>query len=326
MKEETAWGKKLAPFRVSDTRKSTLQILNTLPPYFALWGLMLYTVQRGTPYWVTLLLALPTAGFMVRSFIIFHDCGHGSFFRSRRANKIVGIITGILTFTPWERWWHDHAVHHATVGDLDRRGTGDVYTMTVEEYRAAPWWKKLGYRVMRNPIALFIIGPPIVFAIAQRFPSREDSRRARASVWWTNLALAALIALMVWAFGWRTYLLVQIPVLMLGTSLGVWLFYVQHNFEGTNWERHENWDYTRAALQGSSYYKLPALLNWFTGNIGLHHIHHLGPRIPNYNLPRALAAIPELNIPPLTLRDSLKCLRLRLWDEQNRRMVGWEAV
>ncbi len=323
-KSAVNWGKRLAPYQKSDTRKSLWQLANTLIPYLALWALMLYSVRLS--YWLTLALALPTAGFMVRTFIIFHDCGHGSFFKSKKANLITGIITGILTYTPWHRWWHDHAVHHATVGDLDRRGTGDVYTMTVEEYLAAPWWRKLGYRVMRNPIALLVIGPPIIFAIVQRFPSRKDGPREKASVWWTNLALAALVGALVWLVGWKTFLMVQIPVLMLGTSAGVWLFYVQHNYEGTSWLRHKDWDYYRAALEGSSYYKLPALLNWFTGNIGLHHIHHLGPRIPNYNLPRALRDIPALQIHPLTLRQSLRSLRLRLWDEKNHKMVGWEAV
>ncbi len=318
------WQTLIKPYQVPDTRRSIWQIVNTLIPYFALWYLMIRSVEVS--YWLTLLLAFPTAGFMVRTFIIFHDCGHNSFFKSKRANEIVGIVTGILTFTPWQRWWHDHAVHHATAGDLDRRGTGDVYTMTVEEYLAAPWWKKIAYRIMRNPFFLLVVGPPLVFAVVQRFPARKDGRRERASVWWTNLALALLIGALVYLVGWKTYLMVQLPVLFLGTSAGVWLFYVQHNFEGTYWERHEKWDFYRAAMEGSSFYKLPALLQWFTGNIGFHHIHHLGPRIPNYNLPRVYRENPVFQVKPLTIRESLKSLRLRLWDEANGRLVGWDAL
>ncbi len=262
---------------------------------------------------------------MIRAFIIFHDCGHGSFFKSQRANDILGFVTGLLAFTPYYRWKHQHAIHHATSGDLDRRGVGDVYTMTVQEYLDAPWWKKTGYRVMRNPFAMLLIGPLIVFVIGERIPPSKGKREI-ASVWWTNLTLAVIITLMVLTFGWKAYLIVQLLVLFFGTSVGVWLFYVQHNYEGVYWERHPQWDYFKASMLGSSFYKLPALLQWFTGNIGFHHIHHLGSKIPNYNLPKAYKENPIFHIKPLTLLSSLKCLKWRVYDEANRSLAGWEVL
>ncbi len=307
-----------------DLRRSLWQVANTLIPYLALFYLMLRSVAIS--YWLTLALAFPTAGFMVRTFIIFHDCAHGSFFKSRKANTILGNITGILAFTPYQRWKRDHAIHHATAGNLDKRGTGDVSTWTVTEYLAAPWWKRFGYRVMRNPLILFTVGAFGSFVFAQRIPLKSQGKREQASVWWTNLALVVLISLLVWAFGWRAYLLVQVPVLLIGTSVGVWLFYVQHNFEGTYWARKEHWDFFVASLQGSSYYRLPAVIQWFSGNIGFHHIHHLSARIPNYNLPKCYRENPIFHVQPLTWWRSLKSLRLRLWDEENGRMVGWDVL
>ena len=317
--------KKLIRYQAGDTRRSLWELMNTLIPYFTLWALMFLSLKVS--YWLTLALSIPTAGFMVRTFIIFHDCGHGSFFPSRKANEIVGILTGILTFTPWKRWWHDHAVHHATAGDLDRRGVGDVYVMTVGEYLAAPWWQKVGYRLMRNPFDLLVIGAPIVFAITQRFYGRETGIRERASVLWTDLALAVLIGLLIWLFGWKAYLMVQLPVFWLGTMTGVWLFYIQHQYQGVYWKRHEEWDFFEAGLYGASYYQLPRLLQWFTGNIGFHHIHHLNPRIPNYRLQACYEENPILQRPPaITLLHSLRSLQFRLYDEENRQLVGWEVL
>ncbi len=313
----------LAPYQAPIAWRSIWQVINTLVPYVALWVLMYFSLRVS--YLVTLALAVPAAGFMVRAFIIFHDCGHGSFFKSRQANEIVGNITGILTFTPYQRWRHDHAIHHATAGDLDRRGTGDVQTLTVEEYLALPWWKRAGYRIMRNPLILFTIGAFLVFTVFQRFYGKDTGRRERISVLGTNLALAGMIAGLSALMGWQAYLMIQIPILFLGTSAGVWLFYVQHNYEGTYWERHDQWDFFRAGLHGSSFYQLPAVLQWFTGNIGFHHIHHLSPKIPNYLLPKCHRENPAFHVPPLTIRSSLRCLRLRLWDEKQRRMVGFPA-
>ncbi|MCU0488484.1 MAG: fatty acid desaturase [Anaerolineales bacterium] len=314
----------LSPYQAPIAWRSIWQVINTLVPYVALWVLMYFSLRVS--YWLTLALAVPAAGFMVRAFIIFHDCGHGSFFKSRQANDILGNLTGILTFTPYQRWRHDHAVHHATAGDLDRRGTGDVQTLTVEEYLALPWWKRIGYRIMRNPLILFTIGSFLVFTVFQRFYGKDTGRRERISVLGTNLALAGMIASLSALIGWQAYLMIQIPILFLGTSAGVWLFYVQHNYEGTYWERHDKWDFFRAGLHGSSFYKLPAVLQWFTGNIGFHHIHHLSPKIPNYLLPKCHRENPIFHVPPLTIRSSLRCLRLRLWDEKQRRMVGYPAL
>ena len=317
------WQTIVASYAKPDVPRSLWQTANTLIPFFALFYLAMRSVEISL--WLTLPLTLLTAGFMVRAFIIFHDCGHGSFFQSQRANDWLGIVTGILVFTPYYRWKRQHAIHHATSGDLDRRGVGDVYTMTLQEYLDAPWWKKFGYRVMRNPFAMLLIGPLIVFVIGERIPPAKG-RREIASVWWTNLALALIIPAMGLTFGWKAYLITQLLVLFFGTSTGVWLFYVQHNFQGVYWERHAQWDYFKASLQGSSFYKLPALLQWFTGNIGFHHIHHLGSRIPNYNLPKAYKENPIFHVRPLTLLSSLQCLKWRVYDEANRRLAGWEAL
>ena len=312
----------LSPYQHAITSKSLWQLANTILPYLALWGLMFLSLRVS--YWLTLLLSIPTAGFMVRTFIIFHDCGHGSFFSSRKANEVTGIITGILTFTPWTRWWHDHAIHHATAGDLDRRGVGDVYVMTTKEYQKASWWKKIGYRLMRNPFNMFIIGGPVIFAIINRIPLPGVGKKERSSIIWTNLALLILITLLCITQGWKAYLLVQLPVLVFGSATGVWLFYIQHQFEGVYWKRHVEWNFFEAGLKGCSYYKLPGLLQWFTGNIGFHHIHHLNSRIPNYRLNACMKENNILKNPvTLTILSSLKSLRLRLYDEEAQKLVGW---
>jgi omega-6 fatty acid desaturase (delta-12 desaturase) len=314
----------LAPYRIPDTKRSLWQMANTIIPYIGLWFLMFISMKVS--YWLTLALSIPTAGFMVRSFIIFHDCGHGSFFSDRRANEIAGIITGILTLTPWTRWWHNHAVHHATAGDLDRRGVGDVYVMTVKEYRESNWIIKLGYRLMRNPVLMFFIGGPFIFALINRIPIPGTGKRERQSIFWTNMALAIIITILCITQGWKAYLLVQLPILILGSSTGIWLFYVQHQFEGVYWKRHGEWNFFEAGLKGSSYFKLPRVLQWFTGNIGFHHIHHLSSKIPNYRVNKCLRDNPDLQNPPtLTLLTSLRSLRLRLYDEDAHQLVGWKS-
>lgn len=320
---KVAWQKIVAAYAHPDIRKSLWQTINTLIPYFALFYLTMRSVDISI--WLTIPLCLLTAGFMIRAFIIFHDCGHGSFFKSQKANDWLGRVTGLLAFTPYYRWKHQHAIHHATSGDLDRRGVGDVYTMTVQEYLDSPRWKRFGYRVMRNPFAMLLIGPLIVFVIGERIPPAKG-RREIASVWWTNLALAVIIPVMGLTFGWKAYLITQLLVLFFGTSVGVWLFYVQHNYEGVYWARHDQWDYFKASMQGSSFYKLPAVLQWFTGNIGFHHIHHLGSRIPNYNLPKAYKENPIFHVQPLTILSSLKSLKWRVYDEANHRLAGWEVL
>ena len=322
--EKRGWQQAVARYAQADVWASVWQLINTLVPYFGLWALMAYTVHIS--YWLTLVLAIPTAGFMTRTFIIFHDCGHGSFFKSARANDAVGIITGILTLTPYYSWRREHAIHHATAGDLDRRGVGDVKTMTVQEYLAAPWWKKAAYRIFRNPLMMFTVGAFLVFTVAHRFPGQTDGKKERGSVLFTDLMLAILFGALVLLVGWRTFLLVEVPVVLFGTSVGVWLFYVQHNFDPTYWERHKQWEFVKAGFEGSSYYKLPGVLQWFSGNIGFHHIHHLSPKIPNYKLPKAYKENQILHVPPMTILASLSSLRMRLYDEERKIMVGWSAL
>ena len=321
---QVRWQAIVARYATPDTWRSIWQIINSAVPFIVLWGAMALSLRVG--FWLTLLLAFPTAGFMVRMFIIFHDCCHGSFFADHRANEITGNMLGLLVLTPFYQWKRDHSIHHATAGDLDRRGTGDVLTLTVREYMAMPWYKRFGYRILRNPWILFTVGSFIDFVILQRFPTASAGKRERNSVIWTNIALTAVIISLCNLIGWQTFLLVEIPILLIATSAGVWLFYVQHNFEGTYWARHDQWEVFKAGVTGSSFYKLPAVLNWFTGNIGYHHIHHLSPKIPNYKLPWAYKENPLFQIPPLTLPKSLKSLGYRLWDEEKNMLVGFNVL
>jgi omega-6 fatty acid desaturase (delta-12 desaturase) len=280
-------------------------------------------------YWVTLLLALPTAGFLVRLFVLQHDCGHGSFFVSKTANDVAGCALGVLTMTAYYRWRKNHAVHHATSGDLDRRGYGDVHILTVEEYLLLSPLKRLAYRVHRNPLVLFAIGPFSYFVIYQRFAYYEPRlwKKERASVYWTNLALLASVLAMWWLIGLQPFLLVHLPVIAVAASAGVWLFYVQHNFPETCWQHHDNWDYFVAGISGSSYYHLPKVLQWITANIGLHHIHHLDSRIPNYRLQQCFDDNPEFQrANRLTFWSSLSCASLKLWDEDEARLVGFREI
>jgi omega-6 fatty acid desaturase (delta-12 desaturase) len=319
------WRQAVAPYERPDVRTSVMQIATSVLPFVLLWALMAWSVSIS--YWLTLALAIPTAGFMIRTFIIFHDCGHGSFFKSTRWNTIVGYITGILTLTAYHYWTRDHAIHHATAGDLDRRGVGDVKVITVKEYQALPRWGKVGYRIMRNPFIMFFIGAPLVFIVVHRIPRPGIGKRERNSVWITNAALLALGLLLSWAIGFKTLVMVELPVLMLTTTFGVWMFYVQHQYEGVYWRRHAEWSYLDAGLKGASFYKLPRFLQWFTGNIGFHHIHHLAPKIPNYRLEQCLRENKIFQcVQPLTLRTSLRSLRLRLYDEDLQDMVGYREL
>jgi omega-6 fatty acid desaturase (delta-12 desaturase) len=321
------WFAMLDKFSHADRRRAIGQLLNTMIPYAGLWVLMIMTVAQGYSYVITLALALVAAALQVRIFIFFHDCCHNAFFKSKRANRALGLVTGILTFTPFDDWRRAHAVHHATAGDLDRRGTGDVFTMTVDEYLSASRWRQFGYRLFRHPLVLLGLGPIWIFLITQRFPHKDAGRRERNSVLVTNLALLAIIVAASLTIGLRTYLLVQLPVILLAGVMGIWLFYVQHQFEGVYWVRHDQWDPIRAALEGSSYYRLPKVAQWFTGNIGLHHIHHLRPRIPNYRLQECYDQIPALQqVEPLTFMTSLRSLHLRLWDEQQGKLVSFGSL
>ena len=319
------WKAIVARYQKPSVRRGLWQVVNTLVPYSALWYLMHLTA--GISWWLTTPLAILAGAFLVRVFIIFHDCGHGSFFKSQKANHILGAITGLLTFTPYFYWRWEHSVHHASAGDLDRRGTGDVWTLTVQEYLEASRWKRFAYRLARNPIVLFVIAPLFLFLISYRFSTAKAGTRERRSVYWTNLALLGLVGAMSWIFGIKTYLLIQLIVMAVAGSTGVWLFYVQHQFDGVYWERGNEWDYTQAALQGSSFYKLPKILQWFSGNIGFHHIHHLSPRIPNYNLELCHKAEPLFqSVKAVTLFSSFKSFTFRLWDEQRRKLVGYRHL
>jgi omega-6 fatty acid desaturase (delta-12 desaturase) len=319
------WKKTVAQYQNPSTRKATWQILNTLVPYALLWYLMYRSL--AVSWWLTLPLAILAGGFLVRMFIIFHDCGHGSFFKSKTANNVWGFLSGLLTFTPFHHWRWEHSLHHATSGDLDRRGTGDIETMTVQEYLESSRGKRLAYRLSRNPFVLFVLGPLYMFLVRNRYPKAAANRRERLSVHWMNLAVLALVGVMAAIFGLKAYLLIQFTALLVAGSVGFWLFYVQHQFEGVYWERRENWDYTAAALQGSSFYKLPRVLQWFSGNIGFHHIHHLSSRIPNYNLEKCHRANPLFqSVKSVTLFSSFKSLTFRLWDEERRKLVGYRGL
>jgi acyl-lipid omega-6 desaturase (Delta-12 desaturase) len=314
----------VARFQVASLRKARWQVFNSFAPYVLLWIAMVFAIHIS--FWLMLPLAILAAGFLARIFIIFHDCGHSSFFKSKRANNILGALTGLINLTPYRHWRWQHALHHGTAGDLDRRGSGDIWTLTVQEYIQSTRWRRLMYRLARNPIVLFVIAPLYVFAIHHRFAAADAPQRERRSVRYTNWALLGVTIVMSSVIGLRDFLQIQLTVSAFAGAAGLWLFYVQHQFEGAYWARTGEWDYTSAALQGSSFYKLPKILQWFTGNIGFHHIHHLSPRIPNYHLERCHDADPFFDsIKPVTLWASLKTLRFRLWDEQRNAFVGFSG-
>ena len=319
------WKAVVAKYQQPSLWRSLFQIVNSFVPYVALWFLMDWSLAVSG--WLILPLSILAGGFLARLFIIHHDCGHGSFFRSQTANDVVGFITGVLTFTPYHFWRFEHAVHHAGSGDLDRRDLGSVWTLTVQEYLDAPWWKRLAYRVMRHQVVLLGVVPSFLFLVYHRFGSRRASRRDRLSVYWTNAAMLALAILLSLLMGLEAYLVIQLSIITVASTAGVWLFYVQHQFEGVNWQRHGEWDYATAALEGSSFYKLPRILQWFSGNIGFHHVHHLSPRIPNYNLEKCHNESAMFQqVKAVTLRSSLKSLSLHLWDESQNKLVGYSCL
>jgi acyl-lipid omega-6 desaturase (Delta-12 desaturase) len=314
------WRDALGPYVRPRVRRSLLDLATSVVPYLALSVLMYLAVDVSSL--LVLALAVPASGFLLRTYIVFHDCAHGSFLPAKRANIWLGVALGLLVYSPFHSWRHSHAVHHATAGDLDRRGVGDVLTLTVAEYEASRWRSRLAYRLFRNPLVMFGLGPIYAMVLQPRLVSRTARPRIRRSVIGTNVALAVIVAALCWLVGWREYLLVQWPAALLAGSVGVWLFYVQHQFEDTYWQSSDDWSYADAALRGSSYLRLPKLLQFFTGNIGLHHVHHLSTRIPNYNLGRAHAENPIFHdVPTLSLWDGLRAVRLKLWDEDRGRLV-----
>jgi omega-6 fatty acid desaturase (delta-12 desaturase) len=320
--ERPFWREDLAPYAQPHLGRSLRELATSVVPYLGLSGLMY--ISLSISYLLVLVIAIPTAGFLVRTFILFHDCTHGSLMRSKRANAWLGTVLGLFVYAPFLRWRHDHAIHHATSGDLDRRGGGDVRTLTVAEYDELTPRARLGYRLFRNPLVMFGIGPIVALLVGPRLVAKDARPRMRRSVIGTNIALAVFVGALCWAIGWEDFLLVQAPTVMLAGSAGIWLFYVQHQFEDAYWEGSGEWSYADAALRGSSYLKLPKILQFFSGNIGLHHVHHLNARIPNYNLQRAHDENPIFHgVPTLTFMDGMRAVRLKLWDERTGRMVSF---
>jgi len=316
------WREIVARYQTPSVRRAIWQLGSTLLLLVASVFLMYWSLRVS--YWLTLLIALPAAGLWIRTFIIMHDCGHGSFLPSRTWNDVVGWVTGILTATPYAHWRREHAIHHATSGHLEQRGTGDITTLTVREYLAAPWRRRLKYRLYRNPLVLLGLGPTFLF-VKHRWPTPGMAgRREKINVHLTNLALAGMLAALSLLVGFRQVMLIWVPVALLSGTTGVLLFYVQHQFEDAYWRDGRGWDYATAAVTGSSYFRLPRVLQWFTGNIGFHHVHHLSPKIPNYELERCHRENPTFQqVTTLTIRESIRTLRLKLWDEETGRMVGF---
>ncbi len=321
------WNKILTPYMKSSYGKAIFQLVSTLALYALGWYLMYKSL--AVSYWLTLLIAVPTTGLLVRLFIFQHDCGHGSFLPSRRANDAVGFILGVLMLTPYKYWRRTHAIHHGGSGDLDRRSFGDIETLTVDEYLALSPMRRLGYRVYRNLFVLLAIGPAFQFLIKHRFPYDipRSWKREWSSVMWTNLVAVALV-LVAWKLvGLKSFLMVQLPITLMAGAAGMWLFYIQHQFEDTYWERREEWSFHKAGIEGSSFYDLGPILHWFTGNIGYHHIHHLASRVPNYKLRKCYREVPELHeVTRLSILGSFHCATLKLWDEEIKTLVSFRHL
>ncbi len=319
------WKQEVAPYERPRVGRSAWQLVNTIAPFLVLWCLAYFSLSLS--YWLTMVFVMLAAGFLIRTFILFHDCCHYAFFPNKLANEITGIITGLLAAFPYYRWKNEHAIHHASSGNLDRRGIGDIWILTVDEYLAASKWRKIAYHIYRNPFFMFGVGPVYMILVAYRYNTRRAGRTERRNTRATNMGLALAIALACWLLGWKSFLLVEGPILYLASMAGIWLFYVQHHFDGAYFEPAKDWDYVSAALRGSSFYKLPGVLQWMVGNIGYHHIHHLSSRVPNYNLKGfheqklALCGVPSVG-----LLASLRALGYRLWDEQAKKFVAFPSL
>ena len=322
--EWSNWTSIIRRYTQPDSVKSWWQVINSFVPYLLLWVLMVYSLKYS--YWITLALSMIAAGFLVRIFIIFHDCGHKSFFKSKKLNHVVGIIAGGFAFTPYHKWHYEHLVHHRTVGNLDKRGVGDVMTWTVEDFKNSPKKKQLFYRLYRNPVIMLIIVPFFVNTLINRIPNKKLSTRINLLVHLTTLVLIIAITLVCLLIGFKTFVLIQIPVMVFASDFGLWLFYVQHQFKDVVWERTDNWDYTTISMYGASYLKFPKILQWFSGNIGFHHMHHLSSKIPNYNLEKCLRENTIFQKEYLTFLSSFRCLKYRLWDEDNHRLISFREA
>lgn len=321
------WSKALEKYKTANNFKAVREILLTVVPFAILWAVMYQTLNYS--YIITALLAFPAAGFLVRIFIIQHDCGHGSFLTNQSANRWLGRVLGILTITPYDYWQRSHAIHHASSGNLDHRGMGDIQTLTVTEYKAKSWFGRTLYRLYRNPITLFVVGPAYVFFLEQRIPvgMMKIGWKPWVSTMLTNVGIAFYSLILIWLVGWKAFLAIQIPVTFLAASFGVWLFFVQHQFEDTNWDYSQNWDRRESALHGSSHYDLPVVLRWLSGNIGIHHVHHLCSHIPFYRLTEVIRDFPELkDVSRITLWESFKCVKLALWDEKKYRLLSFKEA
>jgi omega-6 fatty acid desaturase (delta-12 desaturase) len=323
-REWPAWHATLAEYKQSSAWKGSWQLINTALPYGVLVFLMFRSIRHGDPYWFTLMIGVLASAFLVRLFILFHDCVHGSLFPQKRVNTFVGTVLGLLVFTPFEDWRFSHLRHHATYANLDTRGFGDIWTLTRTEYDQSSKGMRLAYRIYRSPFVLIGLGALIAFLLRYRLPAKKVSRKEWSSVIFTNVALALIIVVACQTIGWRTYVLIQLPLIWMAGTAGVFLFYVQHQFNGVYWARREEWNAMKAAMDGTSFYNLPPVLRWFSGSIGYHHVHHLGPRIPNYRLKQCCDAIPALrDKPPLTIRQSLTAIRLHIWDEHHRQLTAF---
>ncbi|MFD1929678.1 fatty acid desaturase [Sporosarcina siberiensis] len=317
--------KSVAPFAKSENKKSIMQIINTVPPFLILWFLAYQSLSVSI--WLTLGLSVLAAGFVIRTFIIFHDCTHGSFFKNRKANDIVGTITGVLTLFAYEKWKREHAIHHASSSNLDKRGVGDIWVMTIDEYLEASKWQRFAYRLYRNPLVMFGFGPLFLVLISSRFNRKDARKKERNNTYLTNIILVALYTGMILLIGWQSFVIVQGSIMFIAGSLGIWLFYIQHTFEDSYFEEETEWDYVKAAIDGSSYYKLPRILQWATGNIGFHHVHHLSPRVPNYNLEVAHDSVPPLHqATTITIKSSLASINYRLYDPEKKGFVSFKDI
>lgn len=323
--DNAGWREVVSKYNFPDLKRSIWQMIDSIVPFTGLWILMYISLDIS--YWITLALALPAAGFLVRIFIIFHDCGHKSFFKQATWNERTGFFLGLFTFTPYHTWHFSHNKHHATVGNLDKRGFGDVMTMTVDEFKNASSGKRIFYRIYRNPLVMLLIAAPLTFILQNRIFTKKNQRREKWSIVWTNLALALIIGGICFLIGFKSFILVEMPTFYFASVWGVWLFYVQHQYAGVHWYRNPDWDYVTVALNGSSFYKLPGILQWFSGHIGFHHVHHLSSRIPNYKLEKCHRGNAIFrDIKPLTLVASIKSLGLRLWDEKSQKLVSFSQA